>query len=82
MVSPESSAELRRLTLTNIGSDTRIIEITTFLEICLAAPDADIAHPAFTKLFIQTEYEAEAECLLARKRPRAQGRNLSGHSIH
>ena len=33
MVSPESNAEVRRLTLTNIGSDTRIIEVTTFLEI-------------------------------------------------
>ncbi|MFC5652930.1 GH36-type glycosyl hydrolase domain-containing protein [Paenibacillus solisilvae] len=72
-VSPESNAEIRQLTLTNTGSDARIIEVTTFLEIALASPDADKAHPAFTKLFIQTEYEEAAQCLLARKRPRNEG---------
>lgn len=72
-VSPESNAEVRRLTLTNTGRDARIIEVTTFLEIALASPDADKAHPAFTKLFVQTEYEEETECLLARKRPRNAG---------
>ncbi|EXX89707.1 glycosyl transferase family 36, partial [Paenibacillus darwinianus] len=72
-VSPEANAEVRRLTLSNTGSDARIIEVTTFLEIALAPPEADKAHPAFTKLFIETEYEAGAECLLARKRPRNAG---------
>ncbi|BBH22331.1 glycosyl transferase [Paenibacillus baekrokdamisoli] len=72
-VSPESNAEIRRLTLTNKGDEARIIEVTTFLEIALASPDADKAHPAFTKLFIETEYEADEECLLARKRPRNEG---------
>ena len=42
-VSPESNAELRRLTITNNGDEARIIEVTTFLEIALAAPDADKA---------------------------------------
>ncbi|WP_409342845.1 GH36-type glycosyl hydrolase domain-containing protein [Paenibacillus sp. MBLB4367] len=72
-VSPESNAEVRRLTLSNAGSEARIIEVTTFLEIALAPQDADKAHPAFTKLFIETEYESGAECLLARKRPRNAG---------
>ncbi|WP_219838403.1 GH36-type glycosyl hydrolase domain-containing protein [Paenibacillus sp. R14(2021)] len=72
-VSPESNAEVRRLTLTNQGKETRIVEVTTFLELAMATPDADKAHPAFTKLFIQTEYAADAECLLARKRPRNEG---------
>lgn len=72
-VSSESNAEFRRLTLSNTGSEARIIEVTTFLEIALASPEADKAHPAFTKLFIETQYDAGAECLLARKRPRNAG---------
>lgn len=72
-VSPEWDAEIRLLTLSNKGSDTRIVEVTTFLEIALALPNADKAHPAFTKLFIQTEYDSNTECLLARKRPRNDG---------
>jgi cyclic beta-1,2-glucan synthetase len=72
-VSPESNAEVRRLTLSNTGNDTRIIEVTTFLELVLASPEADKAHPAFTKLFVETDYDTGAECLLARKRPRNTG---------
>lgn len=72
-VSADSNAEVRRLKLSNRGAEARILEVTTFLELALAAPDADKAHPAFTKLFVQTEYDAEDECLLARKRPRNSG---------
>ncbi|OPA74262.1 glycosyl transferase family 36 [Paenibacillus selenitireducens] len=72
-VSPESNAEIRKLTLTNKGSEARILEVTTFVEIALAAPDADKAHPAFTKLFVQTEFDQADACLLARKRPRNEG---------
>ena len=69
-VSPEWNAEVRRLTLTNTGLEARIIEVTTFQELALAPPDADDAHPAFSKLFIKTAYVEEPQCLLARRRPR------------
>ncbi|MBA4495385.1 GH36-type glycosyl hydrolase domain-containing protein [Paenactinomyces guangxiensis] len=69
-VSPEWNAEVRRLTLTNGGSEAKIIEVTTFIELALAPPNDDDAHPAFSKLFVETEYAADAECLLARRRPR------------
>ncbi|MFD0694173.1 GH36-type glycosyl hydrolase domain-containing protein [Paenibacillus sp. GCM10027628] len=72
-VSPESNAEVRRLTLSNTASEERILEVTTFLEIALAPHEADKAHPAFTKLFVETQYDSGAECLLARKRPRDGG---------
>src|SRR6185295_4388652 len=36
-------------------------------------PDADHAHPAFSKLFVQTERETEPFALLARRRPRSPG---------
>ncbi|EFM09389.1 glycosyltransferase 36 [Paenibacillus curdlanolyticus YK9] len=69
-VSPEYPAEVRRIMVTNTSSDIRIVEITTYTELALAPPNADDAHPAFSKLFVQTEYDADAECLLAVRRPR------------
>ncbi|WP_168118952.1 glucoamylase family protein [Paenibacillus sp. HB172176] len=72
-VPPEQNADVRLLTLSNKSNEVRIIEVTTFLEAAMASPDADRAHPAFTKLFVQTEYIAEHACLLARKRPRKDG---------
>ncbi|SFM00089.1 GH36-type glycosyl hydrolase domain-containing protein [Pelosinus propionicus] len=71
-VSPEWNGEVRRLTLTNTGNEERIMEVTTFLELALASPMADDAHPAFSKLFIKTSYVEDAQCLLARRRPRKQ----------
>lgn len=71
-VSPEWNAEVRRLTLTNAGNEARIIEVTTFLELALAPPNADDAHPAFSKLFIKTEYAEGTQCLLALRRPRRE----------
>lgn len=68
-VSPEWNAEVRRLTITNAGLEARIMEVTTFLELALAPPMADDAHPVFSKLFIKTEYAEDAQCLLAWRRP-------------
>ncbi|MDF2714703.1 MAG: glycosyl transferase family 36, partial [Paenibacillus sp.] len=69
-VPPDRNAELRRLMLTNMGRDARVIEVTSYMEIALAHPAADEAHPAFSKLFVQTEYDERKECLLAYRRPR------------
>ena len=71
VVSPEDDAEIRRLTLINNGQRTREIEITSYAEIVLAPFPADIAHPAFSNLFVQTEFLPQARGLIAQRRPRA-----------
>ncbi len=73
VVSPEHDAEVRRVSITNLGPRTREIEVTSYAEIVLAPPLADTAHPAFSNLFVQTEFAAELGALLATRRPRSQG---------
>jgi cyclic beta-1,2-glucan synthetase len=73
VVSPEHDAEVRRVSITNLGARTREIELTSYAEIVLATPAADAAHPAFSNLFVQTEYVAELGALLATRRPRSHG---------
>jgi cyclic beta-1,2-glucan synthetase len=70
VVSPQDDAEVRRVSLTNTGNRVREIELTSYSEVVLTAPDADSAHPAFAKLFVQTEFVAEAGTLLATRRKR------------
>jgi cyclic beta-1,2-glucan synthetase len=70
VVSPDDDAEIRRLSLINNGTQIREIEITSYMEIVLAALPADIAHPAFSNLFIQTEYLPQLHGLIAQRRPR------------
>ena len=71
-VSPEDDVELRRLTLTNRTSSPRQIELTSYAEVVLAPPAADAAHPAFSNLFVQTEFLPELAALLCTRRPRSQ----------
>jgi cyclic beta-1,2-glucan synthetase len=73
LVSPEGDAEVRRVAVTNEGNRTREIELTTYAELVLAAPAGDSAHPAFSKLFVQTEFIAESGTLLATRRVRDSG---------
>ena len=63
--------EARRVTLRNNGPSRRTIEITSCIEIALAPPTAHASHPAFSKLFVQTEFEAASGLLKAHRRPRA-----------
>jgi cyclic beta-1,2-glucan synthetase len=71
VVSPEHDAEVRRLSITNLGARTREIEVTSYAEVVLATPAADAAHPVFSNLFVQTEYVGALGALLATRRPRS-----------
>ena len=72
VVSTEHDAEIRRVTLTNLGSRAHEIELTSYAEIVLAPQAADVAHPAFQNLFVQTEFVPEIGALLATRRPRSR----------
>jgi cellobiose phosphorylase len=71
-VAPDADAEVRRVTLTNHGNRPRTLEVTSYAEIALNDRRADQAHPAFAKLFLQTEYLPAPPTLLCRRRPRAR----------
>ena len=64
-------AEERRLTIENISGRERHLDVTTYAELVLNTPVADAAHPAFSKLFVETEWDAGEHALIARRRQRA-----------
>lgn len=70
-VSPADDVEVRRLRLRNRARSARRLEVTSYLEVVLNHAAAHAAHPAFSKLFVQTERVLERDALLARRRPRA-----------
>ena len=73
IVSPEDDAEVRRVSLTNFGPRQREIELTSYAEVVLAPAAADLAHPAFSNLSVETECVPELNTLLATRRPRSRG---------
>jgi cyclic beta-1,2-glucan synthetase len=77
-VSPEDDVELRRVTLTNHSHAPRVIEVTSYAEVVLALPAADLSHPAFSNLFVQTEFLRPRPAVLCTRRPRSEGENRPG----
>ncbi len=59
LVSAEDDAEVRRVSIANSGARAREIDVTSYAELVLAPQEDDVAHPAFMKLFVATEYLAD-----------------------
>lgn len=70
IVSGETDAEVRRVSIANAGRRPREIELTTYVELALIAPAADAAHPAFAKMFVETEHLPAYGALVATRRRR------------
>ncbi len=63
--------EIRRVNILNESNRPRILKLTSYGEVVLAAQATDQRHPAFNKLFIQSEYLAQENALLFQRRPRS-----------
>jgi cyclic beta-1,2-glucan synthetase len=72
IIPPQEDIEIRSVTLTNHSGRPHRLELTSYAEVILAPQATDQRHPAFNKLFIESEYLPELNVLLFRRRPRSQ----------
>jgi cellobiose phosphorylase len=70
-VAPDVDIELRRLVIRNHGDRTRKLSLTSFAEMVLGPIGGDNAHPAFSKMFVQTDWDSEQSLLLGTRRRRS-----------
>ena len=70
-VAPDDPVEIRRLHLHNNIGDTRDLRLTSFGEVILSPQSADTRHPAFNKLFIESEFFPELDLQIFIRRPRS-----------
>ena len=70
-IAPDDDVEIRRITITNHGDRPRVLALTSYAEVILAQQSADQRHPAFNKMFIESEYLPDEGCLLFHRRPRS-----------
>ncbi|MEO7149597.1 MAG: glycosyl transferase family 36 [Rhodanobacteraceae bacterium] len=69
-IDPDHAVEVRGIGLRNDGDETREIDVTSYLELVLGPRDADASHPAFSKMFVQTQFVENGGVLLATRRKR------------
>lgn len=67
-VSPFADVEIRRIRISNQSLGKRAMEITSYAEIVLTSPAADSTHPAFEKLFVETEILPAQQAILCTRR--------------
>jgi len=67
-LSPNNNLEIRKVTLTNNGKNSKQIEITSYLEVVGDNFLAELSHPAFNKLFIESEFLQEQSIFLSKRR--------------
>jgi len=70
-VSNEDDVEVRRVQITNLSSRSRMLEVTTFVDAVLQDQLAELSHPAFCGLFLQTELLRDKGAVLITRRPRS-----------
>lgn len=75
VVASGDHAEVRRIKLKNLSDEAVDLEVTSYFEVVLAAQNADLAHPAFSNLFMETEFDPQHRSLIANRRPRSDSDN-------
>jgi cyclic beta-1,2-glucan synthetase len=81
-VSPEDDAEIRRVSVTNHSRVTRDLELTSYAEVVMATQGADLAHPAFSNLFIESAAVPQQDAIVCSRRPRGhEPRLFVGHVL-
>lgn len=83
VVLPDGTGEARRISMTNHSGKSVKLELTSYQEVVLATAVSDRGHRAFGNLFVQTEWHAGSNTILAMRRPRSAADKPSwcGHSI-
>ena len=69
-IPPGDDVELRRITVVNETDRTRRIALTGYAEVVLGSERDHGRHPAFSKLFVGSEYLGELNGLIFMRRPR------------
>ena len=82
-VAPDDPVEIRRINLVNNNDNSRNLRLTSYGEVILAPQVIDSRHPAFNKLFIESEFVPELNLQIFMRRPRSNQDTsiLMGHML-
>jgi cellobiose phosphorylase len=74
-LSPDHNLEIRKITLTNQSNEVKIMELTSYMEVVGDTHLAELSHPAFNKLFMESEFLEEQSIFLSKRRSNKGGEN-------
>jgi cellobiose phosphorylase len=74
-LSPDHNLEIRKVTLTNLSNEDKTMELTSYMEVVGDTHLAELSHPAFNKLFMESEFLEEQSIFLSKRRSNKGGEN-------
>jgi cellobiose phosphorylase len=82
-IAPDDPVEIRKVQITNHSNKKRNLQIFSYGEVILNSQIADRRHPAFNKLFIDSDFDTETKTLIYSRRQRTEedGSICLGHCI-
>lgn len=69
---PEESGEIRRVRIINDSDEEVLLETVSYFEVVAEKINSNLAHPAFSNLFVRTDVVEEYEGLLAYRKKRQE----------
>ena len=76
IISPEDNSEIRQISIANHSDEDIVLEVTSYQEVVLTELQNDVAHPAFSNLFVRTEYMQDIDAVWAERRQRHENENV------
>jgi cyclic beta-1,2-glucan synthetase len=70
-IAADQDVEIRQVAVTNHSERTRHLSLTSYGEVILTQQEVDRRHPAFNRLFIESEFVEDGQILLFRRRARS-----------
>jgi cyclic beta-1,2-glucan synthetase len=82
-VAPDDPVEIRRIRLQNNIERRRVLRLTSYGEVILTPQTSDAHHPAFNKLFIESEFVPELNLQIFTRRARSNEEvpTFMGHMV-
>lgn len=74
-LSSNKNYEIRKVVLTNHGKEGKKLEISSYIEVVGDSFLAELSHPAFNKLFIESEFIESNNIFLSRRRSNTSNTN-------
>jgi len=80
-VDPDHPVEVRGIGIRNDGPVEREVELTSYLELILGSDQGDRAHPAYSKMFVQTTFEDGVLLAWRRKKDPSEPDAWAAHAL-
>ena len=80
-IDPDHAVEVRGVGIRNDGPVEREIELTSYMELVLGSDQGDRAHPAYSKMFVQTAFEDGVLLAWRRKKDPSEPDVWAAHAL-